>query len=216
MDKANFSNCRVYGISAWDISASDGAIESDLIITPPDEPTITVDSLEVAQFVYLLLSSAKIRQTIDTITAKVVLILGRFTPERLSILERIRGALRNRDYLPMLFNFAGPTSRDLTETVSTLAHLARFVIVDLTDAQSIPQELMAIVPNLPSVPVQPLLTAGQAEYGMFEHFRRYPWVLEPVFYSDEDTLISLLEQKVIAPAEAMTARIKERPTGKRG
>ena len=75
---------------------------------------------------------------------------------------------------------------------------------------------MAIVPNLPSVPVQPLLTAGQAEYGMFEHFRRYPWVLEPVFYSDEDTLISLLEQKVIAPAEAMTARIKARPTRKRG
>ncbi len=144
VDKANFSNCRVYGLSAWDLSSS-GAIESDLIITRADEPTITVDSLEVAQFVYLLLSSARIRQTIDTITAKVVLILGRFTPDRLSILERIREGLRNRDYLPMLFDFAGPTSRDLTETVSTLAHLARFVIVDLTDSRSVPQELMAIV-----------------------------------------------------------------------
>jgi hypothetical protein len=182
-----------------------------------DEPTITVDSLEVAQFVYLLLSSARIRQTIDTITAKVVLILGRFTPERLSILERIREALRNRDYLPMLFDFAGPTSRDLTETLSTLAHLARFVIVDLTGARSIPQELMAIIPNLPSVPVQPLLAAGQAEYAMFEHFRRYPWVLEVVSYPDEDTLISLLDQKVIAPAEAMTiAQRNRRLTGRGG
>jgi uncharacterized protein YjbI with pentapeptide repeats len=203
VDFANFSNCRVYGMSAWDVSSS-GAIESDHIITQPDEPTITVDSLEVAQFVYLLLSSARIRQTIDTITAKVVLILGRFTPERLSVLEKIREALRNRDYLPMLFDFAGPTSRDLTETISTLAHLARFVIADLTDARSIPQELMAIVPSLPSVPVQPLLAAGQAEYGMFEHFRRYPWVLELVSYPDEDTLVSLLDQKVIAPAEAMS------------
>ena len=205
---ANFSNCRVYGMSAWAVSSS-GAIESDLIITPPDEPTITVDSLEVAQFVYLLLSSAKIRHTLDTITAKVVLILGRFTPERLSILERIRDALRSRAYLPMLFDFAGPTSRDLTETISTLAHLARFVIADITDARSIPQELMAIVPNLPSVPVQPLLEADRIEYGMFEHFRRYPWVLEVVTYSDEDALIHLFDSKVIAPAEAMA--ISARP-----
>jgi hypothetical protein len=168
----------------------------------------------VAQFVYLLLSSTKIRQTIDTITAKVVLILGRFTPERLSILERIREALRNRDYLPMLFNFSCPASRDLTETVSTLAHLARFVIVDLTDARSIPQELMAIVPNLPSVPVQPIVASGEAEYGMFEHFRRYPWVLEPVPYSDEEALINLLDEKVIAPPEAMTIeRLKQRFSG---
>ena len=202
VDNANFSNCRVYGLSAWDVSSA-GAIESDLIITPADEPAITVDSLEVAQFVYLLLSSARIRQTIDTITAKVVLILGRFTPERLPVLQRIREALRTRDYLPMLFDFSGPASRDVTETISTLAHLARFVIADLTDARSIPQELMAIVPNLPSVPVQPLLATGQVEYGMFAHFRRYPWVLDVVSYRDEDDLAGLLDEKVIAPAEAL-------------
>ena len=212
LDDANFSNCRVYGISAWDVAGS-GTIESDLIITRADEPTITVDNLEVAQFVYLLLSSARIRRTIDTITAKVVLILGRFTPERLAVLQRIREALRNRDYLPMLFDFAGPTSRDLTETISTLAHLARFVIADLSDARSIPQELMAIVPNLPSVPVQPLIASNQAEYGMFEHFRRYPWVLEVVTYHDEDALIELLDQRVIPAAEAMAARQRSRSAG---
>lgn len=204
LEGANFSNCRVYGMSAWGVSSA-GAIEADLIITPADEPTITVDNLEVAQFVYLLLSSARIRETIDTITAKVVLILGRFTEERLSVLERIRAALRDRGYLPMLFDFACPTSRDLTETISTLAHLARFVIVDLTDARSVPQELMAIVPNLPSVPVQPLIAASQSEYGMFEHFRRYPWVLPVVAYTGEEALMNLLDQAVIAPAEAMSA-----------
>lgn len=213
VDNADFSDSRVYGMSAWDLSSS-GSIESDLIITPPDEPTITVDSLEMAQFVYLLLSSAKIRHAIDTLTAKVVLILGRFTPERLSVLRSIREALRHRSYLPMLFDFAAPASRDLTETIATLAHLARFVIADLTDAGSIPQELMTIVPNLPSVPVQPLILAGQAEFGMFEHFRRYPWVLEVVTYADEQSLLNLLDQKVIAPAEAMTIALKKPPIGR--
>jgi hypothetical protein len=145
----------------------------------------------------------------------VVLILGRFTPERKTILDAIRDELRKRDYLPVLFDFDEPSNRDITETVSTLAHMAKFVIADITDAKSIPQELMAIVPNLPSVPVQPLLLASQREYGMFEHFKRYPWVLEPYLYEDEDRLLAALNEKVIAPAsrkaEEQAGRIRGNP-----
>lgn len=71
----------------------------------------------------------------------------------------------------------------------------------MTDAKSIPQELMAIVPNLPSVPVQPLLLASQREYGIFEHFKRYPWVLEPFLYEDQDGLLAAIKEMVIGPAE---------------
>lgn len=179
-----------------------GAIQSDLIITDWFDPIIVVDNIEIAQFLYLLLNNQNIRHVIDTITSKVVLILGRFTPERKAILDAIRDELRKRDYLPVLFDFEKPSNRDITETVSTLAHMARFVIADITDAKSIPQELMAIVPNLLSVPVQPLLLASQREYGMFEHFKRFPWVLEPYLYEDQDRLLAAITEKVIGPAEA--------------
>ncbi len=201
LKEANLTDCKVYGISAWNVKL-EGAIQSNLVITPRGESPIQVDNLEVAQFIYLLLNNQKIRSVIDTITSKVVLILGRFTPDRKVVLDAIRDELRKRDYLPVLFDFEKPASRDLTETVSTLAHMARFVIADITDAKSIPQELMAIVPNMPSVPVQPLLLASQQEYGMFEHFRNYPWVLEEVLYDDQQRLLAELSEKVIVPAEA--------------
>lgn len=197
---AKISNCSVYGISAWGLELNHTE-QSNLIITRSEEPTITVDNLEVAQFVYLLLNNKKIREVIDTITSKVVLILGRFTPERKLILDKLREELRRRNYSPILFDFDKPLSRDTTETISTLAHLAKFIIADITNAKSIAQELMHIVPNLPSVPVQPLLLTAESEYGMFDHFKRFPWVLTPFLYEDTDILFLMLEEKVIAPAE---------------
>jgi hypothetical protein len=179
---ANLTGCRVYGISAWNVKR-EGAQQSDLRITPYHEPRITVDDLEVAQFIYLLLNNQKIRDVINTITSKMVLILGRFTSERKKVLDAIRMELRRRNYLPVLFDFEKPASRDLTETISTLAHMARFIITDITYAKSIPQELERIVPGLPSVPIQPLLHISASEYGMFEHFTRYPWVLKIYQYS---------------------------------
>ena len=183
------------------MSVNQGAQQSNLIITPRHEPRITADNLEVAQFIYLLLHNEKIRAVIDTIASKAVLILGRFTPERKPVLDAIRDELRCRNYLPIVFDFEKPASRDLTETISTLAHMARFIIADLTEARSIPQELQRIVPDLPSVPVQPVLQASAEEYSMFEHFTRYPWVLETYRSESLDEVIASLSEKVIAPAE---------------
>src|SRR5215204_4456893 len=195
------TGCRVYGISAWNLKL-EGAIQRNLNVSDYLEPAVMVDNLEVAQFIYLLLNNERIRQVIDTITSKVVLILGRFTADRKAVLDAIRDELRERDYLPILFDFEKPAGRDLTETISTLAHMARFIIADITEAKSIPQELQAIVPNLPSVPVQPLLLTSEREYGMFEHFKRFPWVLDTYYYDNLNDALASVEDKVISPAEA--------------
>ena len=36
---------------------------------------------------------------------------------------------------------------------------------------------------------------------MFEHFRRFPWVLTPVAYDNPDQLIREIETLVIAPVD---------------
>jgi uncharacterized protein YjbI with pentapeptide repeats len=193
VEGTSFAGARVYGVSVWDLKGSPKD-ETDLVVTPPDQPTVTVGDLEVAQFVYLLLNNAKIRDVIDTVTAKAVLILGRFTDERKQILDAIRDRLSAEDYVPIIFDFDKPATRNLTETISTLAHLARFIIADITDPKSIPQELMKIIPQLPSVPVQPILLEGKQEWPMFEDLRRTGRILATFHYQNlEDVHRSLRE-----------------------
>jgi uncharacterized protein YjbI with pentapeptide repeats len=205
---ADLTGCRIFGISAWSLCLDGRTKQQNLVITPKDEPAITVDNIEVAQFVYLLLHNEKIRDVIDTVTSKAVLILGRFTDERKAVLDALREELRKRDYLPILFDFDKPASRDITETISLLARMARFVVADITDAKAIPQELNVIVPDLPSVPVQPLLLRDSSEYGMFEHYARYPWVLPLYRYETRDQLIAALGEQVIEPAERMALQLR--------
>jgi hypothetical protein len=175
-----------------------------------------VDSLEIAQFIFVLLNNTKIRHVIDTISSKVVLILGRFTEERKPVLDAIRDEVRKRNYSPVLFDFEKPSSRDFTETARTLAYLSRFILADLTDPSSIPQELQAIVPDL-EVPVQPLLLEAKREYAMFVDFRKHEWVLPTYLYKDRESLIAsldviteLVEKKVRELAIKKAKRV-ERP-----
>jgi hypothetical protein len=49
--------------------------------------------------------------------------LGRFTDKRKAVLGALRDELHKHDYLPILFDFAVPARRDITETVSLLARM---------------------------------------------------------------------------------------------
>jgi uncharacterized protein YjbI with pentapeptide repeats len=210
-ENANLSGAKIYGISAWNVNLK-GAKQSNLVITREykGEPTITVDQLKVAQFIYLLLNNEEIRDVIDTITSKVVLILGRFNGNQLPVLKAIREELRRHNYSPVLFDFTGSDNRNITETVSTLAHMARFVIADITEPKAVHQELAWIIPKLPSVPVQLLLHASANAGGMIEDFLDYDWVLEEYKYDSLDHLIGSFKDNVIAPAEAKAKELLEK------
>jgi Pentapeptide repeats (8 copies) len=206
---ADLTRCRIYGVSAWGLIL-DGAKQQELIITPQNESEITVDNIEVAQFVYLLLHNPKIRDVIDTIGKKGVLLLGRFTEGRIEILERLRTKLRELGFVPMVFNFDKPETKDFTETVRLLANLSHFVIVDITNPRSTPLELQATVPEY-MVPFVPILEKGQAPFVMFVDLQnKYDWVLDVVVYSSVNRLIEVLENEIVTPAKAKFNQLLER------
>ena len=177
------------------------AKQQNLVITPQYEPAITVDNIEVAQFIYLLLHNQKIRDVIDTIGKKGVLLLGRFTEGRITILERLRERLRSLGFVPMVFNFDKPETKDFTETVRLLANLSHFVIVDITNPRSAPLELQATVPDT-MVPFAPILQSGEKPFSMFvDLMNKYDWVLDVIEYPSVDRLIEALEREIIGPAE---------------
>lgn len=209
---ANLTGSAIFGISAWRIHLDEKTEQKNLIITPSWEPSVTVDNLEIAQFIYLLLHNEKIRDVINTVSRKAVLILGRFGGGGLEVLHAIAGKLREEAYLPIIFDFERPQDRNYTETVKTLAGLARFVIVDLS-GPSVPQELYATVPHY-KIRFVPLLEGERRPYAMAVDIGEYPWVLwPPVFFRDTEDLLGKMEQHVIGPAEVLArkrqARLKE-------
>jgi hypothetical protein len=199
---ANLSDCRIYGISAWGVKLSEGTKQQNLVITPPNQPRLTTDDLEVAQFIYLLLHNDKIRRVIDTVGKKGVLLLGRFTEGRIVVLERLCEELRKRDYIPIVFNFDKPETKDFTETVRLLAGLSKFVIADITNPKSLPLELQATVPEI-MVPFQPIIEKGEKPFAMLKDLqRKHDWVFKTLRYSSLDRLIETMGDKIINPAEA--------------
>ncbi|MFT3827796.1 MAG: pentapeptide repeat-containing protein [Chitinophagaceae bacterium] len=207
-EKCFISRCELYGMAAWDIKLND-TIQENLKITHQDDTSVTLDDLELAPFMYMLLSNAKVRKVIDTVTSKVVLILGRFTTERKQVLDLIRNELKHLNLTPIIFDFEKPLSKDLTGTVETLARLSRFIIADLTDPSSIPHELATIVPFLRTTPVVPIRLHGTGGYTMFtDLMKAYPWVMPIYEYTTEETLITDLIS-IISPANEMVDRLRQ-------
>jgi Pentapeptide repeats (8 copies) len=198
LENADLTGCRIYGISAWEIKLQNTK-QTNLVITRRNEPAITVDNLELAQFIYLLLKYEKLRDVLNTVTQRGVLLLGRFGDGGLELLQAIAAKLREFNYLPIIFDFDRPENRDYTETVKTLVGLSRFVIVELS-GPSVPQELYATVPHF-KIPFVPIMRKGSRSYAMFTDLLAYPWVLSPVEFENPENLLDFIPAKIIEPAE---------------
>ena len=195
LEGANLDGCAVYGASVWNVNLA-GASQENLIISQLNEPVITVDNLEVAQFIYLMLNNEKIRSVIDEITSKAVLILGRFSPERKKVLDSVRVKLRELGFLPILFDFEKPTDKDITETIMTLAGMSLFVIADVTSPKSSPLELQTTIPNY-QIPFLPIIQ-GEEPFSMLTDLQgKYDWVLDVFRYKDQEELIELFEVAIV-------------------
>ncbi|MEO7363117.1 MAG: CHAT domain-containing protein [Gemmatimonadaceae bacterium] len=162
-----------------------------------------VDEMDTLYAQLALLNGSQRASVISRIARSQVFILGRFDAAHKPTLDALRDALaaHHDRYAPMVFDFDKPTERNLTEAVRTYALTSRFVIADISAPRCVPHELMAIVPNSPSIPVVPILREGEEPYAMFNDLLAYPWVLPPVRYRDDADLIARLQTEVIAPAE---------------
>ena len=197
---ALISDSRVYGINVWDLKG-EFKEQKELVISPEDETPIAVDNVKVAQFVYLILENRELRDVINTLTSKSVLILGRFAiPERKAILDSLRSKLREYNLLPIVFDFDRPADKDFTETIKTLAGISYFVIADVTNPKSSPLELQATVPDY-QIPFVPIIQEGESPFAMMVDLqKKYNWVLNTVSYDSEVTLMKVLKPLIIDPA----------------
>lgn len=210
---ATITGCRTYGASAWNVTLV-GTVQHNLVITKEGEPVVTVDDLEVGQFIYLILNNTKIRNVINTITSKGVLILGRFSdPQRKSVLDGLREGLRNFDLLPIVFDFDSPTDKDYTETVQTLAGMSMFVIADLTSPKSTPLELEATVKQfkIPYIPIIDI-SVDRHPFSMLGDLQKsFHWVLPTLKYESKEDLLDgeNLKTYIIEPAFAKREQLRE-------
>lgn len=197
VDGANISNSKIYGVNVWDLEG-EFKEQNQLIITLDETSAITVDNIKVAQFIYLILNNKEVRDVLNTLTSKTVLILGRFAlPERKVVLDALRNKLREYDLLPIVFDFERPDDKDFTETIKTLAGMCYFVIADVTNPKSSPLELQATVPDY-QIPFVPIIQEGESPFAMMVDLqKKYDWVLDTISYKDGDQLIRILKKGII-------------------
>ncbi len=136
-----------------------------------------------------------------------MLILGRFTPERKKILDAIRDKLREKDFVPIMFDFEKVDARNVTETIMILAGLSKFVIADITNPRSAPMELQATVPNY-QIPFITILQKDEKPFSMYSDLQKYPWVLPTISYDSEAELLEGFELGILKRALDEDERLK--------
>jgi uncharacterized protein YjbI with pentapeptide repeats len=185
----------VYGISAWDMQTCESMKQSKLVIEKTyhfysdlladGKIPMMVDDIELAQFVHYLSSHKKMRDTLNILNARGVLLLGRFKDGGLDRLYSIRELLQGKGYMPMIFDFVRADSLSLIETIVTMAGLSKFIIADLS-GPSVPAELATLLSQIK----KPVLAFGKP-YALLSDMTDYTSALRTINPDDAHLLPAL-------------------------
>jgi len=208
---SEITDCEIYGISAWDIKTNDNTITKNLIIN--ENHSITVDDIETAQFIYLILNNKKISQLITTMRTKTVLILGSFDDKSKPMINLLKMELPKYNLIPIVFDFNPTPEQRFMETVKTLALLSKFVIVDLSQRSGQYYEIAKLVDNV-RVPFVTIAKEDTDVSGMLEDLNDYYWWKQDYFsYPKEGWEIQLpilIEKEIIPWAEKVNNKLLEK------
>lgn len=133
---------------------------------------ITVNDIEIAQIIYLILNNEKISNIITSMRTKGALILGSFDKDSMPVLTKLTEILSKHDLIPMIFYFKAPKAHRFMETVKTMVLLSRFVIVDLSKRSGQLYEIANLVKDV-KVPYTTVAREGAMVSGMLEDLHDY-------------------------------------------
>jgi uncharacterized protein YjbI with pentapeptide repeats len=207
VEDATFRGCSITGLTAYDLRGVPRD-ESQLLVTGAQGLKAQVDFLEAAQFISLL-RSERLGVALDRIEPKLVLILGRFKPERKRVLEELRDAMTATGWVALVFDFPAP--KGITPTFKVMAAVCGWVIADVTDASEVRNEIAHIAREHPSVPIRPILQDRRKEWLGLNELRKTGANIAPTFrYRDTAHLLASIDEALIAPVRDYLDQLTKR------
>ena len=197
---ANLSNCRVHGLTAFNIDLSN-ALQRNLSISSPGEPSILVDNVDFAQFVFMILQTQLLHHLVSSIVARVVLVIGDFIPSRTSVLNALREELRTQNYAPVVVQFPDSRKGEEPDKIAILSRLAKFIITDVPNSHDSTHQLKDLMAKV-NIPIQLIHQGTKQQYEALRQQIESPLLLRGSSYMDADELSALLRDRVIAEAES--------------
>lgn len=206
---AKLTDVCVFGISAWGIETDANTVQ-DLIVGNNEhelEAQLRTHDLRTAQLLSLMLDSAGVRTVIDSVSSKLVLILGSFSPAEKGVLDALRLSLQNFGYVAVEFDFERPHERDYAETVLILVGMSRFVVADFTNSKEVRAEVGQARRQYPRVPFIPIVMDGAPlPITMANSFNEDELRLL-VTYRHANDLVQKVLSSIIEPAEKQAQQI---------
>ena len=148
----------------------------------------------------MLVNNERIRDAIDTLGKKSVLLLGRFTGPGWTILQDLKDGLRSRGFVPILFTFLPEQRKSRLDTVETLTLLSRMVIAEITDPRAVIGGLARIERHMTRVPVALLIREPEAPDPMLDGVLAARVTLHS--YRNMSHLRELLQGAILPSAES--------------